>query len=194
MKLEELNQTVMLIDTDFLIEKISENYNFYKDLYPEKIFGDINLAKLLHQFAINARVQEANHYVDIIFAYTLDNTILPNCKPNNVFEFNDTKNLRLKTNIGEFLIKSFFADENENCSDHFINLLSKVHNNINVSRIITVSDNPELDYYLNLFFKKGEKSFFLIKSSTESYISTKFTFVGIDELIAFAFGINATEL
>lgn len=194
MKLGNLNQTVMLIDTDFLIEKISENFSFYKDLYPEKIIGEIDLAKLLYQFAINARVQEENHSVDILFAYRLDNSIIPNCRPNDVFNFIDNHNTIIKSNIGNFVIKSFFADENESCSEHFINLLSKVYKNINVSRIISVSDNPELDYYLNLFFEKGEKSFFLIKSSSETYISTPFNFVGIDELIALALGINGTEL
>ena len=46
MNLGKLNQTVILIDTDYLNEKIKENVVFYKDLYPDKQFDTIMLFKL----------------------------------------------------------------------------------------------------------------------------------------------------
>ena len=46
MNLGKLNKTVILIDTDYLNQKIKENIEFYKDLYPDKELNTINLVTL----------------------------------------------------------------------------------------------------------------------------------------------------
>ena len=50
MNLRDLNNTVIIIDTDFIRDRISENLNFYKKLYPNKVFDKINLYNLVYKF------------------------------------------------------------------------------------------------------------------------------------------------
>ena len=42
MNLGKLNKTVILIDTDYLNQKIKENIEFYRDLYTDKDINTIN--------------------------------------------------------------------------------------------------------------------------------------------------------
>lgn len=195
MNLGILNETVILIDTDFLNERISHHLAFYKELYPDKNFDKINLAELLYNFALNARIEEAGHNVDILFAYTLGNQTLTHCEPNNVFSFIDTNQVQMETEIGTFLIRSFFGDEDETCSDHFINMLKMVYYSPTVSRIIMVADNPDLNFALEMMREQNEKSLFIFKKhhlQTEIYGDVKY--VTILYPIAHALGLNNSEI
>ncbi|MDQ3190194.1 MAG: hypothetical protein M3Q58_01220 [Bacteroidota bacterium] len=193
MNLGTLNETVILIDTDFLNEQISHNLTFYKKLYPEKNFEKINLTDLLYKFALNARVEEAGHNVDILFAYT-DNDHLTNCEPNNVFDFIDSKQVQMETEKGTFLIRSFFGDENETCNEHFVNMLRMVNYSTRVSRIIMVADSPELNFELEMMHEQNEKSLFLLKKYHDTEVEVPIKYVKIDYPIAYALGLNANEI
>ena len=50
MNLGKLNKTVLLIDTDYLNQKIKENIGFYRDLYPDKELNTLNLYELIYNF------------------------------------------------------------------------------------------------------------------------------------------------
>jgi hypothetical protein len=195
MNLGILNETVILIDTDFLNERISHNLTFYKELYPNKNFQKINLVDLLYKFALNAWVEEAGHKVDILFAYTLDNNLLINCEPNNLFSFIDSKQVQMETDKGTFLIRSFFGNEDETCSEHFISMLRMVNNSSSVSRIIMVADNPELNFQLEMLVEEKEKSLLILKKHhLETEIDVDIKNVNIDYPIAYALGLNNSEI
>jgi len=169
--------------------------NFYKELYPDKSFEKINLAELLYNFALNARVEEAGHNVDILFAYTLGNGTLIHCEPNNVLSFIDTKQVYMETEKGTFLIRSFFGDEDETCIDHFINLLRMVNYNTRDSRIIMVADNPDLNLELETMCEQNEKSLFIFKKyHLQTDIDVDVKYVNILYPIAYALGLNHSEL
>ena len=194
MNLGLLNETVILIDTEFLNKKISENLNFYKNLYPEKEFAAIDLADLLYKFALNARVEEAGHKVDILFAYTLSNSVLENCTPSHLTYDISDKGVQMETDIGTFLIRSFFGDEDETCSQHYINMLRMINYNSSVARIIMIADNSELNSELEMMHMQNEKSLFLIKQYRDSEIQVPIKYVKIDSPIAYALGIKGGEI
>ncbi len=196
MHLGKLNETVILIDTDFLNERIEDNLNFYKNLYPNRTFNKINLANLLYKFALSARVEEPGQTIDILFAYTLDKSILTHCEPNDVFDFIDTHQVTMETNIGTFRIRSFFADESSSCIEHFIDMFLDVYSDPQVSRIILVADNEELHNLIKeeRMLEESTKRFFLLKKSHDSKISLPIYYVDIDNIIGFSLGLSIHEI
>tara|TARA_Y100001970_G_scaffold213421_1_gene260850 strand:+ start:397 stop:996 length:600 start_codon:yes stop_codon:yes gene_type:complete len=198
MNLGKLNQTVILIDTDYLNEKIKENVVFYKDLYPDKQFDTIMLFKLLYSFMLNARVQESGNNVDVLFAYRLENSNLYFCNPNDIWDLGMTEEFSMKTNLGNLIVRSFFADpEGESCSMHFINMFKMLCYDDSVDRIIMVADNAELNIeLLKGSYKLWEnKSLFLLKDYQNSKISApiKIKYVNISYAIASALGLENHE-
>jgi hypothetical protein len=191
MNLGILNETVILIDTDFLNEQIAKLFPFYKELNPEKVFGKINLADLLYKFVLNARVEEAGHNVDILFAYTLSNSQLIHCEPNNVFNFIDNKQVQMETEKGTFLVRSFFSDVNENCNEHFLNMLKMIYCNSTVSRIVMIADSPILNDYLGYMHSENEKSLFMFTKGSDSSIEVEIKYIPIYYIIAQSLGVNA---
>ena len=195
MNLGILNETVILIDTDFLNERISHNLSFYKELYPDKDFDKINLADLLYKFVLNARVEEAGHNVDILFAYTLSNSNLEHCTSSNLTFDITSDGVQMETDKGTFLIRAFFGDENETCNEHFLNMLRMVKNSSRVSRIIMVADNPDLNFELEMMCEQNEKSLFIFKKHhSQTAIDADIKFVTILYPIAYALGLNNSEI
>ncbi|MCF8460262.1 MAG: hypothetical protein K9G46_06030 [Flavobacteriales bacterium] len=195
MNLGILNETVILIDTDFLNERMNHNLDFYRKLYPNKKFKKINLADLLYTFVINARVEEAGHKVDILFSYTLNNSILTNCEPNDVFGFIDSKQVQIETEKGTFLIRSFFGDEDETSITNFVKMLRILNHSTTVSRIIMVADNHELNPQLEVLVEEKDKSLFVLKKHhLETEIDADVKYVNIDYTIAYALGLNDSEI
>lgn len=194
MNLGILNETVILIDTDFINERVQYFLSIYRNLYPKRDFKEINLADLLYKFAINARVSEAGHNVDIIFAHTISNSSLIFCKPNNLIIDITSNGVQMETDIGNFHIRSFFADENETCIEHFGNLLNIVDNFPRTSRIILVADNEYLNSQLEYIDYKKEKSIFMIKKYYNSEITVPIKFVKIDNIIGNCLGLTDDEL
>jgi len=194
MNLEILNETVILIDTDFLNDRISHNLTFYKDLYPDKRFKKIELADLLYKFALQASVEETGHGIDILFAYTLSNSNLEYCTPSDLtFEISSDR-VQMETDKGDFFTRAYFGDENETCSEHFINLLEVVNYDRRVSRIIMVADNAELNYQLEMMHEESDKSLFLLKKYHGSEIEVPIKYANIDYPIAYALGLNRNEV
>lgn len=195
MNLKNLNDTVILIDTDFLNERISENLHFYKELYPEKDFENINLAHLLYLLAFNARLEEVGRFVDIIFAYTVSNSKLIYCEPNDLTFDISCDGVQFESDIGTFVIRSFFADIDESCSGHFINILRSVYSASFVSRIIIVSDNSDLNDELKIIHEEGKKNLLIFKKHRlETAIQVEVTYVNIDYLIGYALGLDRNEI
>nr|WP_315159545.1 hypothetical protein [uncultured Flavobacterium sp.] len=198
MNLGILNETVILIDTDFLNERISHNLTLYKELYPDKNFEKINLADLLYKFALNARVEEVGNNVDIIFTYTLSNDILTYCVPDNLTFDITNDGVQVETDKGTFLIRSFFGDINETCTEHFLNVFQRLYINTSISRIIIVADNSELNSELEMLYEEQAKSIFFLKKSHNTHIhipnTSPIKYVNINYAIAYALGLNANEI
>jgi hypothetical protein len=194
MNLGILNETVIIIDTDFLNERISHNLTFYKELYPDKNFEKINLAELLYDFALNARVEEEGHNVDIIFAYTLSNSILAHCTPSNLTYDISSDGVQMETDIGKFSIRSFWGDIGETCIEHFCNILRMADNSPRVSRIIIIADNNFLNDQLEYMEYKKEKILLLIKKYHHTEIHVDIKYVNIDYIIADSLGLNKNEI
>jgi hypothetical protein len=196
MYLGNLNETVIIIDTDFLNERISENLAFYKDLYPNKKFEKINLANLMYNFALNARVDEPGNKVDILFAYTLFNSNLEYCTPSNLTVEISCDGVEMQTEIGTFLIRSFFANEGETCIEHFNSLLRIIDGSLRVSRIIVISDNDLLNHQLRHMENKKEKSLLMLRNYYNTQIDDDIDikFVNINYIIAESLGLKSEEI
>ena len=189
MNLGILNETVILIDTDFLSERISHNLTFYKELYPDKDFKKINLTDLLYQFALNARVEEAGHNVDILLS---NNSNIEHCAPSNLTFDITSDGFQMETEKGTFLIRSFF--EYVPFNQHFLNMLRMVNYSPRVSRIIMVADSFELNLELKMMNEQNEKSLFLFKKYHDTEIEVPIKYININYPIAYALGLKKFEI
>jgi len=192
MKLGNLNETVFLIDVDFLNEKISENLTFYQDLYPAKQFIPINLSELILRFAENARINTPGQILDVIFAYSLSGSVLNFCIPSDLTFEIDT--LSLSSERGLFQCKAFFADEDESNTIHFIDILEQLFSYKNVKKIVLVADNIELNDEIEMNEYNVFKDLFLIKNSDGTHISLPVHYSNIDYPIAYSLGLNQSEI
>ncbi len=191
MNFGKLNKTVILIDTDFLNEKTKELLVFYRDLYPEKEFKQIDVVQLITSFATQSGVNEKGSTVDVIFAHTLEDSDLYFCKPSElVSEINETT---FENEIAIFFIRSYFADEDESCREHFINMLEQIYNDKNVTRIIIIADNSEINDQLNLMQSESKKDLFMIKNY-HSEINVPIKFFNIDYIIGNLLGLLPGDL
>jgi hypothetical protein len=192
MKLGNLNETVFLIDVDFLNEKISENLTFYQDLYPAKQFIPINLSELILRFVENARINTPGQILDVIFAYSLSGSVLNFCIPSDLtFEID---NLSLSSERGLFQCKAFFADEDESNIMHFIDILEQLFSYKHVKKIVLVADNVELNDEIEMNEYHTFKDLFLIKNSDGTHISLPVHYSNIDCPIAYSLGLNQSEI
>jgi len=193
MNLGSLNNTIILIDTEFFNEIISYYLTLYQRLYPDKDLKKINLTDLIYKLAINARVEEAGHKIDVIFAYTFSNSRLLYCKPADLTYDISNEGIQKVTDKGTFLIRAFFADEDETCSEHFLNLLQIINHNPNVSRIVLFANNSDYNNELEMIIKQKEKSLFLFRQSG-SGISLPIKNINLDLIIPFEFGLTRYEI
>ena len=191
MNLGKLNKTVILIDTDYLNQKIKENIEFYRDLYPDKELNTLNLYQLIYNFIVNARVESDERNIDVLFAYRLSDSLLYSTNPGNVWGFVNAQNL----NIEEWnvTIRSFFADEDESCSEHFIQMLNLIHRNNSVDRIIMVADSIELNDAFRFSPELLEKNLFLFRDDHDTNIDFSIYFVNIAYTIAQSLGLDRGE-
>jgi hypothetical protein len=192
MKLGQLSETVILIDTDFLNENISENLAFYRNLYPLKKFIPINLKELILKFAENARINIPGQSVDVIFAYSLTNSVINFCTPSDLtFEID---NLSLSSERGLFQCKAFFADEDESNIMHYIDILEQLFSYKNIKKIVLVADNVELNDEIEMNEYQTFKDLFLIKNTHGTHISLPVYYSDIDNIIAYSLGLNRSEI
>ena len=191
MNLGKLNKTVILIDTDFLNQKIKENIEFYSDLYPDKQLNTLNLNQLIYNFILNARVESDEQNIDVLFAYRLSDSLLYSTNPGNVWDFVNAQNLNIEEwNVS---IRSFFADEDESCSEHFIQMLNLIHRNNSVDRIIMVADSVELNDAFRFTPELLEKNLFLFRDDHNTNIDFSIYFVNIAYMIAQSLGLDSGE-
>jgi hypothetical protein len=191
MNLGKLNKTVILIDTDYLNQKIKENIEFYRDLYPDKEFNDLNLYQLIYNFIVNARVEDNETNIDVLFAYRPTNSLLYSTNPDNVWSFINAENL----NIKEFnvTIRSFFAAEDESCGKHFTIMFKMLHESNSVDRVIMVADSEELNNAFQLSPGLLEKKLFLFRDDHDTNIEFSINFVNIAYMIAQSLGLDSGE-
>ena len=191
MNLGKLNKTVILIDTDYLNQKIKENIEFYRDLYPDKELNTINLYQLIYKFIVNARVESDERNIDVLFAYRPSNSFLYSTNPDNVWNFVNAENL----NIEEFnvTIRSFFVDEDESCSKHFTIMFKMLHRNNSVDRVIMVADSKDLNNAFQLSPELLEKNLFLFRDDHNTNIDCSINFVNIAYMIAQSLGLDRGE-
>jgi len=191
MNLGKLNKTVILIDTDYLNQKIKENIEFYRDLYPEKKLSTLALYELIYNFIVNARVESDERNIDVLFAYRLSDSLLYSTDPGNIWSFINAQNL----NIKEFnaTIRSFFADEDESCSKHFTIMFKMIHRNHSVERVIMVADSVELNNAFQVRPELLEKNLFLFRDDHDTNIDFSINFVNIAYMIAQSLGLDREE-
>ena len=145
---------------------------------------------------LNARVQDSGNNVDVLFAYRIENSNLYFCNPNDIWDLSMIQEISMKTNLGNLIIRSFFADpEGESCSRHFINMFKMLCYDDSVARIIMVADNAELNIELlsGAYKRRENKSFFMLKDSQNSKISVPIKNVNISYAIASALGLENHE-
>ena len=193
MNLGKLNKTVILIDTDYLNQKIKENIEFYRDLYPDKELNTLNLYKLIYNFIVNARVESDERNIDVLFAYRLSDSLLYSTNPGNVWNFINAENL----NIEEFnvTIRSFSADESadESCSKHFTIMFKMLHRSNSVDRVIMVADSEDLNNAFKFSPELLEKKLFLFRDDHDTNIDFPINFVNIAYMIAQSLGLDRGE-
>ena len=191
MNLGKLNKTVILIDTDYLNQKIRENIEFYRDLYPDKELNTVDLYQLIYNFILGARVESDEQNIDVLFAYRLSDSLLYSTDPGNVWNFINAQNL----NIKEFnvTIRSFFADEDESCSEHFTIMFKMLHRSNSVGRVIMVADSVELNDALRFTPELLEKNLFLFRDDHDTNIDFSIYFVNIAYTIAQSLGLDRGE-
>ena len=191
MNLGKLNKTVILIDTDYLNQKIKENIEFYRDLYPDKELNTVDLYQLIYNFILGARVESDDQNIDVLFAYRLSDSLLYSTDPGNVWNFINAQNL----NIKEFnvTIRSFFADEDESCSEHFTIMFKMLHRSNSVDRIIMVADSVELNDAFRFTPELLEKNLFLFRDDHNTNIDFSIYFVNIAYIIAQSLGLDKGE-
>ena len=191
MNLGKLNKTVILIDTDYLNQKIRENIEFYRDLYPDKELNTVDLYQLIYNFILGARVESDEQNIDVLFAYRLSDSLLYSTDPGNVWNFINAQNL----NIKEFnvTIRSFFADEDESCSEHFTIMFKMLHRSNSVDRIIMVADSVELNDAFRFTPELLEKNLFLFRDDHNTNIDFSIYFVNIAYIIAQSLGLDKGE-
>ena len=169
MKLPKLNQSVILINTEFLIKMIKDGVDFYSGLYPGRSFPLINVGDIIYRIATNSRITHDTDPIIVIFLYKLDNKILPHVNyPNNLFVFSDIVNKSFFMNAGTnvFHFVSYFADpeELESFDVEFSDLFRQVAYDKNVFNISIVADNDMMNYYLERFVDELDKSLFVYRS------------------------------
>jgi len=186
MKLGNLNKIVVLINTDFLNEQIRNSLIFYKGLYPNKNFEKINIADLLYKLVPNAIIEEGDK-IDILFSYTLSNSKLEHCTPNALTFDISSDGVKMETDKGTFFIRAFFGDENETCSEHFVNMLQLINGSPKVSRIIMVADTDNSELTFELERMSIENEIMNVQGKKWHYTETT-------SHIAYALGLNGNEI
>ena len=191
MNLGKLNKTVILIDTDYLNQKIKENIEFYRDLYPDKELNTVDLYQLIYNFILGARVESDEQNIDVLFAYRLSESLLYSTDPGNIWSFINAQNLSIK----EFnvTIRSFFADEDESCSEHFTIMFKMLHSSNSVERVIMVADSVELNDAFRFTPELLEKNLFLFRDDHNTNIDFSIYFVNIAYIIAQSLGLDKGE-
>jgi len=96
--------------------------------------------------------------------------------------------------MGDFLLKTFFAEEEESNTWHFINILTQLFSYENVKKIVLVADNIELKDEIEINNYHEFKDLFLIKKSDDTHISLPVNYVNIDYPIAYSLGLNRSEI
>lgn len=199
MSIQPLHPTVILIDKVFLNDSIVKTVEFYKELYPQKHFEEIEIQNLLYQFLRWARVEEEGQVIDVIFAYTWSDSVLAFCKSCDVFDFIDVHRVSFPTDKGILRVRSFSADEEEGETSilKLIDMLYGTFYSKIVSTVILVAEDAELNPILKRIYAEQtdgekEKSLIMIKNRT-SDIEVPAIWVNIVYPIAEALGLERSE-
>jgi hypothetical protein len=203
MKLPILHESVILIDGEFLIKKIKENYDFYSDLYPDKEFNNIRLVDIIEIVASSSKIIHPYDSVNVIILYRLSNSVLPyTSEPNNLFVLSDYVNMPMGCKINEcnFDFASFFSnpdyDDDYNYYEEFNQLLNVIAYDGETFSISLVADNEVCNYPLEEFDDMLDKSFFIFRG-TDYEIgingSEKINYVNFDYVIAMCMGLRQSE-
>lgn len=204
MRLPKLYESVILIDAEFLINMINDNYAFYTDLYKGRKFPQIELSRIIKIIASTARILQENEKVNVVFFSKLGNDILPHTtEPNSLFVFADFINNPVQCIINNcvFEFAYYFADSEEIEEDEeeyykeFGELLLGAAYDQNTFNICIIADNEYYNYYLDRFADKLDKTFFVFKGldSGLGVDSSKFSTVTFDYVIARCMGLNESE-
>ena len=203
MKLPKLHESVILIDAEFLIKKIKENYDFYSDLYSDREFKEIQLTDIINIVASTSRIINPNDSVSVIILYKLGNEILPcTSEPNDLFVFNDYVNNPMRCTINEcrFDFASFFANPESTSEfafhEEFNSLLEQIAYDEYTFSISIIADNESCNYHLEELNEAVDKSFYIFRG-TDYEIgignSEKFNYVNFDYVVAMCMGLEQSE-
>lgn len=192
MKIDGLNKSVIFIDCEFLNAVIRECFQFYKKTYPDKFFEKIPLNKLIYEFARNARINDPQGIIDVIFVYPFQRNRLVLCTPADLlYELNNTK---FGSNIGRFEIRTYFSDEFE-IYDQFANqVLQEITSYPIVENIAIVGDRDIFNEEISRIHNWKTHNLFLLKLPKDSRIQVPVFYANIFVPIALGMGLNLKEL
>ena len=216
MKVENLNQTAILIDVDFLCKLIMHNYSFYRDFLPWKELPNLKITDIIRYIAVNGRIHERGHKVDVILYYNPAHRILPfSQKPNNIAQFLDfTKNdYFFETDEGIFYLRSYFSDTatlewdiedqdafNYKYMEGFRQILNKVVHTDSICHIVLFADNEYLNEDLNSYMKLGKFFYIERDHSSDTHYDLeiedigKYYYVDANYVIAYSMGLSNSEI
>ena len=205
MKLPELSKSVIVIDTNFLIQIIRNNHDFYSKEYPNHKFNKINILKVIQSIALTSRaIKEENETISVIFFFMLNNSKLPlTSEPNDVHIFNDFVNRPLMCQIDNciFNFSSFYADPESNDKQLYNKelgqLLLSIASKEQTSNISIIVDDIFFEDTFLRFNEIFNKKFVIFRSSeSEMFLPDppKFWNVNLDYIIAREMGVADNEL
>lgn len=194
MNLGTLKETVILIDLNFLNKTIAECLSFYRGLYPGKNFEKIKLSVLLDWFTVYTLIKSKVKEISVIFAHELSDSEILHCEPSEIFYFDDLQENIINKDDATFYLRSFFADEEESCDVHFVNLLDIILSKEYVNRIIIVSDSKELNEALGRMSQDEMNKLLLLKAQNKSEIYGQARYTYLEIPVAYALGLNKYEV
>ena len=203
MKLPQLHESVILIDSEFLISKINECYDFYSDLYPDREFPKLELSDVIDSIASTSKITNGSDEINVLFLYRINNDALPyTSEPNNLFLFNDFTNKPITCTINNcrYDVASFYSDpetdDDFEYMEEFSQLLRQISYDDATFNICLVADNNYYNYFLETFEEMLDKAFFVFRG-TDYEIgidqSPKFHYVNFDYVLASCMGLKQSE-
>ncbi len=207
MKLPPLHESVVLVDTEYLIQTIEENLRFYSDLYPKKKFNRLDLANILLSIASSAKIETVGKKINIVFLYKPNHGTIPFMnEPNRVSDFIGFTIDPLAIYIGEddctMSLASFysdpFSDDDTEYMQEFCQMLRMAAHNPITRNILVVADHENLNLPLETVLDTTEKNLVVFRASdSQVYVSNpnqNYHYVNFEYVIGLCMGLEMGEL
>lgn len=207
MKLSSLHESVILIDTEYLIHTIEENLVFYSDLYPKKKFNRLSLANILLSIAGSAKIETAGKKLNVVFLYKPNHDTIPFMnEPNRVSDFMgftiDPLAVYIEEDDCTMDLASFFSDpfsyDDMEYMQEFCQMLRMAASNPNTRNLIVVADHESLNSPLETVLDTTEKNLVVFRATdSQVYVrnpTPNYHYVNFEYVIGLCMGLKMGEL